>query len=309
MPAPRLSAQWAYDYDPFGVARTTTQVATSAPANPLRYAGELLDVTGNYHLRARQYDPALGRMLSIDPLAPEPDDPYVASYVYANNRPTLLTDPSGMDPFTTVIGGVWDATKDVYHGIDTQNGEGWSGRIAIFNQFNPVYQVMDRGSRGYDAASCGHWREAVRQTTHVGLTVAPYVHAATRGTSVIGRFRAPRIGAAAEEVAGAARAYNPANLGRSYGSRTVVEDPGIRITGFRGSANPADPFHGLNRVIERGFSPADIMSTMRSPAAVLEQPGGRFMYLGERGAVVVGSDGQVVRRGHPTSSTRPPDRS
>jgi hypothetical protein len=99
---------------------------------------------------------------------------------------------------------------------------------------------------------------------------------------------------AAEEVAGAVRAYNPANLGRSYGSRTVVEDPGIRITGFRGSSNPADPFHGLNRVIERGFSPADIMSTMRSPAAVLEQPGGRFMYLGERGAVVVRSDGQVV---------------
>ncbi|HEX8003796.1 MAG TPA: LamG-like jellyroll fold domain-containing protein [Mycobacteriales bacterium] len=200
------AAEWSYDYDPFGTARTTTQVGTSPPANPLRYAGEHLDAaTGHYHLRARQYDPALGRLLSADPMAPELDDPYVSAYLYAQGRPTLLTDPSGMNPFTAVVGGVWDAAKDVYHGLDTlvtnpteiekqleqvyvENGEGWSGRLAVFNQFNPVYQVLDRGDRAIQAARCGNWREAVRQTTHVGLTVAPYAHAATRGTSVLGRL-------------------------------------------------------------------------------------------------------------------------
>jgi hypothetical protein len=88
--------------------------------------------------------------------------------------------------------------------------------------------------------------------------------------------------------------YNPANLGESYGGRVVVDDPGISITGFKGSANPLDPYHGLNRVIERGVSPSDILSTMRSPAAVLEQPNGRFMYLSDRAAMVVRPDGQVV---------------
>jgi RHS repeat-associated protein len=88
-------AQWTYGYEPFGSARTQTQNQPAAPANPIRFTGEQLDATGLYHLRARQYDAASGRFLSLDPLAPALTDPYVAAYVYANNRPTALIDPSG----------------------------------------------------------------------------------------------------------------------------------------------------------------------------------------------------------------------
>lgn len=63
----------------------------------LRFAGELRDSdTGLYHLRARQYDPATGRFLTTDPLAPKLSEPYPSTYVYAGNRPTALVDPSGM---------------------------------------------------------------------------------------------------------------------------------------------------------------------------------------------------------------------
>lgn len=85
----------------------------------------------------------------------------------------------------------------------------------------------------------------------------------------------------------------PANFGQTYGNRTVVENPNISITGFRGSSNPADPFHGLNRAIERGIRPADILETMRNPVVVLQQ-GKRYTYLSDVGAVVVRADGQVV---------------
>jgi hypothetical protein len=88
--------------------------------------------------------------------------------------------------------------------------------------------------------------------------------------------------------------YNPANLGQQYGSATVVPRPDLGITGFRGSLNPADPFHGLNRAIERGVSPQTILETVRNPAAVLEQSSGRFLYLSEQGAVVLDDVGQVV---------------
>ena len=86
---------WDYRYDPFGTVIAETDVSGSAPENPMRFTGEYLDPTGLYHLRARQYDPEIGSFLSIDPVTPEIGDPYVASYIYANQRPTVFVDPSG----------------------------------------------------------------------------------------------------------------------------------------------------------------------------------------------------------------------
>ncbi len=53
--------QWTYTYEPYGMIKTETKNKNTAPATVLKYAGEQLDPTGLYHLRARQYDPATGR--------------------------------------------------------------------------------------------------------------------------------------------------------------------------------------------------------------------------------------------------------
>lgn len=89
------SLAW-YEYQPFGELRA--MAATSqAPPNPMRFTGEYLDEpTGLYHLRARQYDPSLGRFLTQDPAAAPISDPYVASYVYVRNNPMNWVDPTGM---------------------------------------------------------------------------------------------------------------------------------------------------------------------------------------------------------------------
>jgi RHS repeat-associated protein len=76
---------------------TETMNDRKAPVNPLKFAGEYLDPTGLYHLRARQYDPNTGRFLTADPLTQPLTDPYISSYVYANNRPTVLI---GSQPMT-----------------------------------------------------------------------------------------------------------------------------------------------------------------------------------------------------------------
>lgn len=63
----------------------------------MRLTGEVFDTaTGPYHLGARQHDPTSGRFLQTDPLALSILDPYVADYVYVNNRPSLFVDPTGM---------------------------------------------------------------------------------------------------------------------------------------------------------------------------------------------------------------------
>jgi RHS repeat-associated protein len=95
------ASQWTYAYEPYGATRTETKNNTKAPANFMKFAGEYLDPTGLYHLRARQYDAANGRFLTTDPLPAQLTDAYVSSYVYASDKPTTLIDPSGLRPENT----------------------------------------------------------------------------------------------------------------------------------------------------------------------------------------------------------------
>ena len=91
------AAQWKYEYEPFGAALTTTKVNNQAPTNQVGFTGEYQDPeSANYHLRARQYDPATGRLLATDPISPAMTDQSVTRYAYANDRPGVYTDPSGM---------------------------------------------------------------------------------------------------------------------------------------------------------------------------------------------------------------------
>ena len=89
--------QWTYAYLPFGGVRTETKNQNQAPANVLRFSGEVLDPTGLYQLRARSYDPTTGRFISTDPAAAGPTDPYVSAYAYVNGNPIRWVDPSGRE--------------------------------------------------------------------------------------------------------------------------------------------------------------------------------------------------------------------
>jgi len=69
-------------------------------------------------VRARQYDPALGRFLQREPVPPKITDPYVAAYVYVNNLPTVFIDPSGMTKiFGLDLGDVANVVGTVAAGV------------------------------------------------------------------------------------------------------------------------------------------------------------------------------------------------
>jgi RHS repeat-associated protein len=63
------------------------------------FVGGTKDPTGLTHLGAREYDPTLGRFLSVDPLQDLTDPQHWHGYSYANNNPTSMSDPSGLAPF------------------------------------------------------------------------------------------------------------------------------------------------------------------------------------------------------------------
>ena len=90
-----------YDYDAFG-----SEINPSATdTNPFRYCGEYYDTeTGTYYLRARYYDPSIGRFTQQDsvqytekslPTGNITDPLSLNYYTYSANNPILYCDPSG----------------------------------------------------------------------------------------------------------------------------------------------------------------------------------------------------------------------
>jgi len=82
-----------YTYDAFGIEENPD----SADQNPFRYCGEYFDKSSNtYYLRARYYNPAIGRFISEDTYWGDSADPLSLNlYIYCANNPIVFWDPSG----------------------------------------------------------------------------------------------------------------------------------------------------------------------------------------------------------------------
>ncbi len=77
-----------YEYDAFG----NEQSPSANDTNTLRYCGEYFDAeTGTIYLRARYYDPRIGRFTASDPAGSG-----LNWYTYCGNNPIAFIDPSGL---------------------------------------------------------------------------------------------------------------------------------------------------------------------------------------------------------------------
>jgi RHS repeat-associated protein len=100
-----------YRYDPWG----RTESTEGTVVNPFRFAGRELDAeTGLYYVRARYYDPAVGRFISEDPSHLSGG---LNLYAYAANNPVSFTDPSGLEPCKTIT--IWQREQyDALSAVD-----------------------------------------------------------------------------------------------------------------------------------------------------------------------------------------------
>jgi RHS repeat-associated protein len=106
-----------YTYDVFGAIRSET----GGQANDFKFTGQQLDSeTAFYYLRARYYDPAIGRFLGQDPLRGIVGVPLSQNlYPYVLNNPVNLVDPSGLCAFGLPCPGpIEDVTECVGNGLD-----------------------------------------------------------------------------------------------------------------------------------------------------------------------------------------------
>ncbi|MFA9464024.1 MAG: RHS repeat-associated core domain-containing protein [Velocimicrobium sp.] len=82
-----------YEYDEWG----NIVYSKETVSNPFKYAGEVYDEeTGLYYLRARYYDPKMGRFINEDTYEGQINDALsLNGYSYCNNNPLIHIDPSG----------------------------------------------------------------------------------------------------------------------------------------------------------------------------------------------------------------------
>jgi len=97
------SATEAIEYDAFG------NIISGELSSPFMYCGEYRDdETGLYYLRARYYDPLIGRMISEDPARSG-----LNWYVYCLGNPVRFIDPLGLFDHDTVLS--YENNKGVYN--------------------------------------------------------------------------------------------------------------------------------------------------------------------------------------------------
>jgi RHS repeat-associated protein len=89
---PALDTAVYQRYKPYGARRGSSALAVTER----RFLDKTEDDTGLIAMGARYYDPAIGRFISVDPLADLAAPQSLAGYSYALNNPATLSDPTGL---------------------------------------------------------------------------------------------------------------------------------------------------------------------------------------------------------------------
>ncbi|MCD0443411.1 hypothetical protein LO763_07195 [Glycomyces sp. A-F 0318] len=85
--------------DPYGNNLATATTAADGNSEWLGQNGYVkgtIDPTGYTHIRARDYNPAIGRFLSVDPIADFAEAQQLNGYSYSDNSPITFSDPTGL---------------------------------------------------------------------------------------------------------------------------------------------------------------------------------------------------------------------
>jgi RHS repeat-associated protein len=111
---------WSATYHPYGDRDQYPDDYAASLDNERWYTGHPHDdALGLTYMRARYYDPVIGRFMSVDPLAFSEADPQTFNrYSYANNNPYKYFDPNGLD--SVVVS--WNGTAAVGGGVSVGGG-------------------------------------------------------------------------------------------------------------------------------------------------------------------------------------------
>ncbi|NGO72444.1 RHS repeat-associated core domain-containing protein, partial [Streptomyces boncukensis] len=165
---------------PFGGPRNGAASGGTAWPGTRGFVDGTQDPTGTTHLGAREYDPELGRFLSVDPLLATDDQRQHNSYQYGGNNPATFSDPSGE--------ALWD---DV-----TKKGYGNAKVMKRHLKHLGYLNRKGRATRKYRALEARNWRTYRRYLRTSYPKVVARQHAVARQNAAARRAAAARAAAA-----------------------------------------------------------------------------------------------------------------
>jgi len=109
----------------------------------------MTEPNGFYYMRARYYDPQVGRFISEDPIGFEGGD--VNLYAYVGNNPVNLIDPNGELAFFWHFGITYVAARNSGSGIWNSLKLAWNAMAVDFNGSAGGTSVGDTSQHGMGA--------------------------------------------------------------------------------------------------------------------------------------------------------------
>lgn len=153
-------------YEPFGMTLLGLDYTLKEETkNVFLFNGKELEERFNiqtYDYHARQVDPQIGRMNSVDPLADNPKYINFTSYNYAENNPIVMVDPDGKgststhtDKNGTVLAVYNDGDLGVYKHDDVETKK----------DVDKKYSKNNTSAGGQKMGETVHWNEFLYHTT------------------------------------------------------------------------------------------------------------------------------------------------
>lgn len=262
-----------YAYDIWG----NPTLATEQVTNPFRYSGEIWDnSTHLQYLRARWYDPSIGRFMNQDTYEGDITNPLsLNGYTYVHNNPLRYTDPSGhcigSDAFCDYV--------NAYGNAFTEGVQNVQNIVQSVNESQFVHDVLDYPGEAVTVSAVKSVTQAVEE--------APTVGAALKGAvgSAWGKVKG-LFGKVDDAVEGT---VNVAKIGDSFGKAgTLVENPGTKIDWSKVTS------HGMERMDQRGVTKEMAESWVGNGKALSQNNGSKHLFFSREGAAVVANDGTLV---------------
>jgi RHS repeat-associated protein len=247
------------------------------------------------HRVARYYEPTSGRFLSADPMGQAASP---SLYDFAGGDPVNFFDPDGRFGGTPLTAGEYFSAI----GSGLLTGLGNIGNAAVTAPGRLVSTVgsgyQQIGGLAVDVANGSLYSDLSLMSSHPIDTAQVFVGveanmAVQIGTNVMQQVRTSQglanlstdlaLGLALGNVA----TQGTPLLGQNFGKLgTVVEDPGLNITGFTNE--------GFFRADTRGLTFDTMAGIVDSPGVVLQQSAGQYLFISEDGAVVLNPSGGVI---------------
>jgi RHS repeat-associated protein len=191
--------------DPYGNPRGAVTGTTTWPsAMDKGFVGGTKDNTGLTNIGIREYDPGLGRFISIDPLLDDKDPRHFDGYAYAFHSPLTYADPNGQKPVDDDGGGSGGGPVYLQIGqtitVDVDGGDGYiyTLRIEYYalcrNGGTECVATVSSNGLGYDywVNTWELWRAINNGTQGVGFKIYTFISITRRTKGFVGPVVGPK---------------------------------------------------------------------------------------------------------------------